>query len=36
MKDTLLSMINNSYNDNLNVKDDYYGDEVHRLGGQKI
>ena len=35
MKDTLLSMINNSYNDNLNVKDDYYGDEVHRLDWSK-
>ena len=35
MKDTLLSMIDNSYNDNLNVKDDYYGDEVHRLDWSK-
>jgi len=35
MKETLLSMIDKSYNDNLNVKDDYYGDEIHRLDWSK-
>ena len=31
IKENLLSKINNSYNDNLNNKDDYYGDQIHRL-----
>tara|TARA_Y100000389_G_C17321962_1_gene443563 strand:- start:158 stop:760 length:603 start_codon:yes stop_codon:yes gene_type:complete len=31
MKDTLMDKIEKSYNDNLNVNDDYYGDVVHRL-----
>ena len=35
MKDTLMTMIEKSYNDNLNVKDDYYGDEIHRLDWSK-
>mgnify|MGYP000388917870 FL=1 len=35
MKETLLSMIDKSYNDNLNVKDEYYGDEIHRLDWSK-
>tara|TARA_B100001057_G_scaffold342806_1_gene343744 strand:- start:92 stop:694 length:603 start_codon:yes stop_codon:yes gene_type:complete len=35
MKDTLMDKIEKSYNDNLNVKDDYYGDVVHRLDWSK-
>lgn len=35
IKENLLSNINNSYNDNLNVKDQYYGDEIHRLDWSK-
>jgi len=35
MKVKLLSKINNSYNDNLCVKDKYYGDEIHRLDWSK-
>ena len=35
IKENLLSKINNSYNDNLNVKDQYYGDEIHRLDWSK-
>ena len=35
IKENLLSKINNSYNDNLNVKDEYYGDEIHRLDWSK-
>ena len=35
MKETLMTMIEKSYNDNLNVKDDYYGDEIHRLDWSK-
>ena len=35
IKDILLNKINNSYNDNLNVKNDYYGDEIHRLDWSK-
>ena len=31
MKETLMTMIEKSYNDNLNIKDDYYGDENIRL-----
>ena len=35
IKDDLLKKIDDSYNDNLNVKDDYYGDEIHRLDWSK-
>ena len=35
MKDTLIDKIKKSYNDNLNVKDNYYGDEIHRLDWSK-
>jgi len=35
IKENLLLKINNSYNDNLNVKDQYYGDEIHRLDWSK-
>lgn len=35
VKENLLSIIDKSYNDNLNVKDDYYGDEIHRLDWSK-
>ena len=35
IKENLLSKINNSYNDNLNIKDQYYGDEIHRLDWSK-
>mgnify|MGYP000719227115 CR=1 FL=1 len=35
IKENLLSKINNSYNDNLNVKDQYYGDQIHRLDWSK-
>jgi hypothetical protein len=35
IKENLLSIINNSYNDSLNIKDQYYGDEIHRLDWSK-
>ena len=35
IKDDLIKKIDDSYNDNLNVKDDYYGDEIHRLDWSK-
>ena len=35
IKENLLSKINNSYNDNLINKDQYYGDEIHRLDWSK-
>jgi len=31
MKETLLSMINKSHNDNLSVKNEYYCDEINKL-----
>jgi len=35
IKENLLSSINSSYSDSLNVKDQYYGDEIHRLDWSK-
>ena len=35
LKENLLSKINNSYNDNLNVKNQYYSDKIDRLDWSK-